>query len=172
MRRASEAALEASVAVQRYCLSGQTQHSPEALVRPPGLGPPTRPPTVYLAASFATITQRWLLDTSRRAIRNVGGRCFSPLHDVGPYMGDAVATYRSDSEGIRNADSLLLLLDESRTGPLVEAGIAAELGTPIVVLCEEPDNERFTMLRGAGASIHKDLATAIYRSIWSGMGAT
>lgn len=163
---AKASARTASIAVYRYCSTGQIEHA--ELTEPDrALYPPDSVPAVYLAASFASISQRWLVDTATRAIEDIGGDCFSPLRDVGAYTGDANKTFEADRQGIEACQSLLLLIDGARTGPLVEAGIAAELGRPVVIFTEDPAIDRFTMLRGAGAQVFSDLSTAVYNSIWA-----
>lgn len=126
-------------------------------------------PMVYLAASFASTSQRWLLRHVERKMRDIGIRPFSPLHENGAYKGDAVSIAESDLAGIAACDAVLLLADGSRTGPWVEAGWATRLGLPIVIFTEDVATDRFTMLVGTGALVVSDLATAIYQSGWHGL---
>ncbi len=94
---------------------------------------------------------------------------FSPAHDVGA-GGDEVA--RTDLDGLEGCQSMLALLDGDDPGTIFEAGWARSRDLPVVGFAEHPDAEGSKMLRGTGAEIHEDLATAVYRAIWAGMEGT
>lgn len=126
----------------------------------------TRSPRVYVAASFTTTHQRWLLRQAIRAMRDIGIDPFSPLHENGLYDGDATTIAHRDLAGIEACDAVLLFADGSRTGPWVEAGWATRLGRPILIFTEENALDRYTMLVGTGAEVVTDLASAVYRSGW------
>ncbi len=126
------------------------------------------PPRVYVAASFDTPEQRWSARTAARGIDDVGGKSFYPLRDVGPVRDQAV-TAKADLEGLAECASVLVLADAARTGPFFEAGWATRAGIPVIVASSDPDPTRFTMLRGSGATIVRDLSTAVYHSIWLGL---
>jgi nucleoside 2-deoxyribosyltransferase len=131
----------------------------------------TQRPRVYLAASFASIHQRWLLRQVARAMRDIGIEPFSPLHENGLYDGDAATIATRDLEGIEASASVLLLADGSRTGPWVEAGWATRLERPVVIFTEDDARDRYTMLVGTGAQVVADLASAIYRAGWLALAA-
>lgn len=126
------------------------------------------PPLVYVAASFDTPEQRWSARTAARGIDDVGGKSFYPLRDVGP-VRDQTVTAEADLDALAGCASVLVLADAARTGPFFEAGWATRAGIPIVVASSDPDPTRFTMLRGSGATIVRDLSTAVYHSIWLGL---
>lgn len=122
---------------------------------------------VYLAAPFFNLGQRWLVELVREALVGLGGQVFSPYHDVG--IGhDEVAV--ADLEGLKNCTALLALLDDSDAGSMFEAGWAHHQGLPVIAYTEHSDREDLKMLRGTGAEVHIDLATAVYRALWASMG--
>jgi pfkB family carbohydrate kinase/Nucleoside 2-deoxyribosyltransferase len=126
----------------------------------------SNPPRVYIAASFATIHQRWLLRQVIRKMRDIGIHPFSPLDENGAYSGDASQIAAKDFEGLETCDAVLILADGARTGPWVESGWAAKLGIPAVLFTEEPTKDRYVMLVGSGCHVVSDLASAIYRVGW------
>jgi hypothetical protein len=126
------------------------------------------PCRVYLAAPFFSLAERWIVELVRDALRSLGATVFSPCHDVGS-GGDEVA--RADIKGLEGCQSVLALLDGDDPGTIFEAGWARAHGIPVVAFARQPDAEGGKMLRGTGAELHKDLSTAVYRSIWRGIGA-
>jgi hypothetical protein len=122
---------------------------------------------VYLAAPFFNLGQRWLVELTRDALRGLGATVFSPLHDVG--IGETEVA-RKDLEGLEASSSVLALLDEADPGTVFETGWATRHGLPIVCYSEDPDPEGRKMMVGTGSELQVDLSTAIYRSVWAGMG--
>lgn len=133
------------------------------------LEPPADPPTVYLAAPFFTLGERWVVETMRTALRDVGASVFSPVHDVGP-GGDEVAA--KDLAGLEGASGVLAVLDGWDPGTLYEAGWAHRAALPVVGFTYAPGYEGSKMLVGSGAEIHCDLSSAVYRAVWGAMGAS
>jgi len=131
-----------------------------------GLDDLAHQPRVYLAASFASTHQRWLLRHVRRKMVDIGINAFSPLHENGLFEGDANDIATKDLAGLESCESILILADGSRTGPWVEAGWGAKLGLPVVIFSEDNSADRYTMLVGTGAEVVQDLATAVYRAGW------
>jgi hypothetical protein len=123
---------------------------------------------VYLAAPFFSLGQRWLVELVRDSLLNLGGRVFSPLHDVGR-SDDSVA--RLDLQGLEQCTAVLALLDGADPGAMFEAGWAERAQLPTVVFSESPDSEELKMVRGSGAQVTSDLPSAVYQAIWSSMGA-
>ena len=132
----------------------------------PTLGDFEDGPRVYIAASFATTSQRWLLRHVERKMRDIGIAPFSPLHENGLYQGDAAEIASKDLEGLASCDAVLVLADGARTGPWVEAGWATRHGIPVVIFTEDSMTDRYTMLVGTGSHVVPDLASAIYRAGW------
>jgi nucleoside 2-deoxyribosyltransferase len=130
------------------------------------LCPRSEPVRVYLAGPFFDAGSRWLVGLCHQALSHLGGRVFSPFHDVG-LGGDEVA--RSDIEGLEGSEVIFALLDGADAGTLFELGYAAAKGIPMVGYAEHPDKEDYKMLRGLGAFLTDDLSTAIYGAIWAGM---
>ncbi len=124
--------------------------------------------TVYLAAPFFTLSQRWLVDLCRNALIGLGADVFSPLHDVG-FGDDSVAC--EDLDGLGRSDSVLALLDGWDPGSVYEVGWAHRLGLPVVGFVNDPRHEGAKMLVGEGAELHDDLSSALYRAVWAGQGA-
>ena len=126
------------------------------------------PPRVYVASSFATPEQRWAGGEMTNGLRSIGGRDVYPLRDVGPKR-DTVPVAQADLDLLGGCHAVVVLADTARTGPYFEAGWATCLGIPIVVVSSDLDEDRFTMLRGTGAAVESDMATAAYRAVWSAL---
>ncbi|MGO9791650.1 MAG: PfkB family carbohydrate kinase [Solirubrobacteraceae bacterium] len=122
---------------------------------------------VYLAGPFFDLGQRWLVNLVRDNLRGLGGEVFSPMHDVG--VGDDIAT--ADLAGLDDCTAVLALLDHSDVGTVFEVGWARRQGKPVIGYAERPDPEGLKMLRGTQVEMHNDLSTAVYRALWTSMGA-
>jgi hypothetical protein len=127
----------------------------------------TERPTVYLAGPFFGLSQLWLVDLAHRALSELGANPFSPYHDVG--LG-GVEVARRDLDGLDDSDSVLALIDEFDSGTVFEIGYAIRSETPVVAYMDPRRTENLTMLEGTGVEVVEDLASAVYRSIWRGMG--
>ena len=125
------------------------------------------PPRVYLAAPFFNLSQRWLVELARNALRGLGADVFSPLHDVG-LGGDEVAG--EDLGGLRECGAVLALADGWDAGTVYECGWASRAGIPVVAFGANSSSEGTKMLVGDGAEMHSDFSTAVYRSIWAAAG--
>jgi hypothetical protein len=123
--------------------------------------------SVYLAAPFFTIAERWLVDLCRSALLDLGSKVFSPLHDIGWGPPEFVAP--ADLEGLRQADSVLALLDGLDSGTVYEVGHAAALGIPVVGLVSDQRGIDLTMITGNGSRIHGEPSSAVYDAIWQGV---
>jgi hypothetical protein len=121
---------------------------------------------VYLAAPFFSLGQRWLVELVRDSLLGLGGKVFSPLHDVGR-GSDEVA--KLDLDGLERCTSMLALLDEADPGAMFEAGWAGHYELPVVVFSEMPERDELKMVRGTGADVCSDLPTAVYRALWASM---
>jgi hypothetical protein len=132
------------------------------------LTPSIPPPTIYLAAPFFTLGERWVVETARTALFELGALVFSPLHDVGA-GGDEVAT--KDLAGLRDATGIFAVLDGWDPGTLYETGWAHHAELPVIGFTHQPGFEGSKMLVGSGAELHSDLPTALYHAVWAAMGA-
>lgn len=120
-------------------------------------------PRVYLAGPFFTVAQRQLIRTLRRTLIHLGAEVFSPLDEIG-HGGDEVA--EQDLKGLRGCHSVLAVLDGGDPGTLFEVGWATHAGIPVVGFAEHPDDHMWTMARGTGTPITRDLSSAVYRAVW------
>lgn len=173
-----EAARVASGSAAWWCATRRTVVPPELLAGTrrvgellPDAGPELavsdRAPTVYLAAPFFSLAERWLVETCRSVLAGLGAHVFSPLHDVGP-GGDEVAA--KDLAGLERCDSVLALLDGWDPGTVYEAGWAHRHGLPVVGFLNTPGHDGTKMLVGTGADVHVDLSSALYNAVWAGQG--
>lgn len=123
--------------------------------------------TVYLAAPFFTISERWLVNLCRNALNDLGAKVFSPLHDVG--IGNSGAVAVGDIDGLNKSKSMIALLDSRDPGTLFEVGYGTAVDKHIVVYVSNNDSKDLTMIAGTHAHIHNDLSSAIYDAIWQGI---
>lgn len=123
--------------------------------------------SVYIAAPFFTVAERWLVELCRTALLDLGAKVFSPLHDVG--WGPPQFVAPADLAGLRQADSVLALLDGLDSGTVYEVGHASALGIPIIGLLSDKRSCDPTMIVGTGARIHDDPSSAVYDAIWQGV---
>lgn len=120
---------------------------------------------IYLAGPFFNIAQRWLVEESRLALRGMGLKVFSPLHDIGLGSGHDVAP--QDLEGLKRCRAVLALVDGLDAGTVFEIGYARSLGKPVVVLAESTAEEPLKMISGTGCDVVSDFVTAVYRAAWA-----
>lgn len=123
--------------------------------------------SVYIAAPFFTVAERWLIELCRAALKDLGAKVFSPLHDVGWGPPESVAP--ADLAGLKQADSVLALLDGLDSGTVYELGYATAQGIPVVGLSSDKRSVDLTMIVGNGARIYKEPSTAVYDAIWQGI---
>ena len=122
-------------------------------------------PRVYLAAPFFSIAQRWLLDTIREGLDDLGANVISPLHDVG--FGPSHAVAQADLEYLATVDGVVAILDGLDAGTLFEVGYAKALGLPIVGFTSDVADDDLTRVVGTGIPVFRDLSTAAYQTIWT-----
>jgi hypothetical protein len=163
------AAAAASAETARYVA---TRSLPIEELRPPDnhLALPAwrKPGKIYLAGPFFDTAQLWMVEELRAILLEMGATVFSPYHDVGmglPSADIAVA----DLEGLRASDAVLAVIDGGDTGTVFEVGYAAALGKPVVALAERISAGDLTMFAVPGVDIVEDLATAVYKAVWSAM---
>jgi hypothetical protein len=122
---------------------------------------------VYLGGPFFNIGQRWLLEESLGALRAMGLRVFSPLHEIG--LGDAREVAPQDLDGLRRSRVLFGLVDGLDAGTIFEIGYARSLGKPVVVLAESTAEEPLKMMTGTSCEVVPDFVSAIYRTAWAAL---
>lgn len=125
---------------------------------------------VYLAGPFFTMSQRWLIDQARAALRQPGVGVFSPFHDVG--VGDAHEVAPVDLKAIDESAAVLGLLDGLDAGTVFELGYARSRGIPVVVFVQNEPEEPMKMIVGSGCRVVNDFPTAIYHAIWTVLRAS
>ncbi|MEQ8748736.1 MAG: PfkB family carbohydrate kinase, partial [Amphiplicatus sp.] len=159
-----DAARRASRAVSRYvqsrnidAVADENEDYEEAPTGSPG--------QVYLAAPFFNLGQRWAVEEARAALLRVGATVFSPFHEVG-VLGGSRHIAEADLAGLREAKSVLAIIDGEDTGTLFEVGYARDRGLPVVALAESVRGESLTMLEGSGCRIVNDFTTAVYHAAW------
>jgi len=168
-----EAARYASRAAALYCDRKQIPLHRDALTGTDFIFPilkPIRPPsdaTIYLAGPFFTMSQLWLVEEARTALRNAGFNVFSPYHDVG--IGDADKVVPADIQGIEDADVMFALCDGLDAGTLFEIGYAIKKGLPVVAFGEQPSDEAMKMLYGTNCKVFRDFTSAIYHAQWEAL---
>lgn len=129
---------------------------------------PTLPPDhslgdVYLAAGTRGTGQRWLVEESRQALSNLGVTVFSPFLHLPPGT-EGRADYMI--EAIKASTAVLVLADDGSSATEFEAGAAAALGKPMVVLTS-PD--RAPSFRWENCKIVDDLSSAIMNVAWAAL---
>lgn len=124
--------------------------------------------SIYLAGPFFTTNEQWLVDEARFALREMGFKVFSPIHEIGEGPPDIVAP--ADIFALENCKLVFALLNGLDPGTLFEVGYARALGIPVVGLAEAVDERPLTMLLGSGCAISDDFATSIYAACWHLMG--
>lgn len=119
---------------------------------------------VYLAGPFFNMSQLWLIDEARVAMRGLGLKVFSPYHDVGVGKGQEVAP--KDIEALKNSRAVLAVIDGVDTGTVFEAGYARALEKPVVAFSQSTPDEPLKMISGTGCEIVPDFVSAMYRVAW------
>lgn len=119
---------------------------------------------VYLAGPFFNMSQLWLIDEARAALRGLGLKVFSPLHDVGVGKSQDVAP--KDIEALKNSRAVLAIIDGVDTGTVFEAGYARALDKPVVAFSQSTPEEPLKMISGTGCEVVPDFVSAIYRAAW------
>lgn len=164
----AEAARRASRAAASYCQTGREDFSLADVDGRLNELASDKDAKVYLAGPFFDLGERWLVDLVRDNLRALGVDVFSPYHDIG-FGGLEVAA--ADLEGLNGCDAILALVDGLDGGTIFEAGYATARELPIVAYGERRSTGGLKMLVGAGAELHHDLSTAIYRAAWRALGA-
>ncbi|EGY00582.1 nucleoside 2-deoxyribosyltransferase family [Nitrospirillum viridazoti Y2] len=162
---AADAARYASIATADYC-NGRTLpiREPSNLnlleFKPviPGNG------KIYLASPFFDLGQRWLVEESLAALRNMGAQVFSPVHDVGP--GPAEIVCPADIQGLDESQVVFAIINGLDAGTIFEVGYAIKKGIPVVALAENIKEEDLKMFLGTGCVVTNDFTSAIYQAIW------
>lgn len=120
--------------------------------------------TIYLAAPFFDLGQRWLVEESLSMLNGLGADVFSPVHAIGPGPADYVAP--KDIAGLEASDVVFAILNGLDPGTIFEVGYAVKMGIPVVALAQNIKEEDLKMVAGTGCEITEDFASALYRVVW------
>lgn len=119
---------------------------------------------VYLAGPFFNIGQRWLVDEARRALKELGLKVFSPIHDGGGGPGEKVGP--ADLEALDECDLVFALLDGMDSGTLFEVGWARHKKIPVYALAQSASEEDLKMVIGSECRVFPDFVTALHHAAW------
>lgn len=122
---------------------------------------------IYLAGPFFTISQRWLVEETRNALRHQGLQVFSPIHDVGKGSGLEVAP--ADLKGLDESSVVLAIVDGLDAGTIFEIGYARAKNIPVICFVQTEKEEDLKMMEGSGCLMVNDFASAIYHTAWTYM---
>lgn len=120
--------------------------------------------SIYLAAPFFNISQRWLVEEVRDLLRSEHIKVFSPVHDVG--YGSASLVAFKDVEAIQKCDVMFAISCNLDPGTIFEIGYARSHNKPVVIYVENEREEDLKMFEGTGCIMENDFVTAIYKTIW------
>ncbi|QCO17187.1 nucleoside 2-deoxyribosyltransferase (plasmid) [Azospirillum brasilense] len=118
---------------------------------------------VYLAAGTMGTGQRWLVEECRQALSNLGVTVFSPFLHL-PLGKEGRADYMI--EAMKASAAVLVLADDGGSATEFEAGVAATLNKPMVVLTA-PD--RAPSFRWDKCKVVDDLSSAIMNAAWEAL---
>lgn len=127
-----------------------------------------RRPRIYLAGPFFTVAELWLVQQCRVFLEQAGAEVFSPFDEVGK---GGIEVAEKDLAGLADVDAVFAILDGWDPGTLFEAGWAKHASIPTVGAATNLDPLHTTMLAGTGAELYTNFTTAMYRTIWRGLGA-
>ncbi len=123
------------------------------------------PDSVYLAAPFFSLEQRWLLEETKSLLEYFGCRVFSPFHEVGTGRANK-ALAEEDLAGLMKSNAVLALINDNDVGTIFEIGFAKANQKRIVVYAEKNTPRDLTMLDGTDCLIFPDYCSAIYSAVW------
>jgi len=172
---AKVAAEKASLAAAYYCSRRQLpipENPAEVDAFNPEEKPPTineEGPTVYIAAPFFSISELWLVDEVRRILLDEGAQVISPYHDIGKRedYDEPGEVAEKDLDAINEADVVLALIDNCDSGTFFEISYATQIDKPVVAYGNDVEGNQYTMLEGTGCELYSDLATAVFKALWS-----
>ena len=160
----SDAARHASLATARYVTSAVLPVSNDNEDPPVEFHQDwTGKKKVYLAGPFFTMGQRWIIEQIKDGLEKIGFDVFSPFHDVG--LG-GIEVAKADIIGLKNADTVVAILDGFDAGTLYEIGYARALGIPVITFYEGNEWQPLTMILGSDCIVESDFSTLIYKALW------
>lgn len=162
---AREAAQHASRAVARYVetqsLQLQAPSSDDEKMMPATFDASGR---VFLAGSFSSMGQRWVVDEARRCLKELGLKVVSALHNAGESHGAQNSI--PDIELLKGCDRVFAVLDGIDNRALFAIGWASRHGLPVYVFAQSASEEDLRMPKSAEARIFDDFAASIYHTAW------
>lgn len=163
-KTAKDSATLASMSAAHYCQE-PVLPLPESLSKLTAREVVQNGNSVYLAAPFFSMSERWLVDEFRSALQKLGNKVFSPLHDVG-IDENVQQIAQQDLEGIKSSDRMLAVLNGVDPGTLFEIGYAKSIGKQVIIFSENVNPTDLTMLVGTQCEITDDFSTAVYKASW------
>lgn len=125
-------------------------------------------PRIYLAGPFFSLSQRFLVEETKRALISLGAEVFSPLHDVGTDSPPQTIA-QEDLTGLEGSTAVLALLSDLDPGTIFEIGFARARNIPVAAYAEAVQDSHLTMLIGSDCTCFDDFCSSIYNVIWAGM---
>lgn len=120
---------------------------------------------VFIAGSFSSMGQRWVVDEARRCLKELGLTVYSPLHDIGEGQGAQHSI--PDIALLEASDRVFAVLDGIDNRALFAIGWASKKNIPVYLFAQSSSEEDLRMARGAEACrIFDDFASAIYHTAW------
>lgn len=123
------------------------------------------PGSIYLAAPFFSLEQRWILEETKLLLENFGCRVFSPLHQVGSGRSNSEIAVE-DLQGLTSCNAILALVNDNDTGTIFEIGYGKAKDKSVVVYAERNSGRDLTMLDGSNCLVFPDFSSAVYNAIW------
>ena len=126
-------------------------------------------PTIYLATPFFTVGEFWFMEEVRDILFKEGVDVVAPYYDIGRAedYDEHTQVAQADLQALEDSDAVLALCDHCDPGTYFELGHARESDVPVTAYMTEYTENDSLMLDGTGCEIYSDLATAIFKAIWS-----
>lgn len=128
--------------------------------------PISNPPnSVYIAAPFFSLEQRWLLEETKSLLEYFGCTVFSPFHNVGTGRSNS-ALAEGDLSGLIESAAVLALINDNDVGTIFEVGFAKAKKKRVVIYAEKNSPRDLTMLDGTSCLVVPDYCSAVYSAVW------
>lgn len=120
---------------------------------------------IFVTSPCVSMAQQWLLDEALHSFAMLGVDTVSP-YDLGL---DGVPRETVDvGKALEGCSAVLALAEGADLPSVLAVGLGRVRELPIVVLAEEPRENRINLWQGTDCEIARDLATAVYRAMVAG----